>query len=102
MSGFRIDVADLLAHAGARREVSVSGSLADLGTTVASVTGPIEVTVMLQRIPEGIVVRGDVHCTWSGECSYCLRELSEPLHLHADELFELVPPDDETYPIEGH
>jgi len=102
MSGFRIDVADLLAHAGARREVSVSGSLADLGTTVASVTSPIEVTVMLQRIPEGIVVRGDVDCTWSGECSYCLRELSEPLHLHADELFELVPPDDETYPIEGH
>jgi uncharacterized protein len=102
MSGFRIDVADLLAHAGARRDVSVTETVADLGTTVASVAGPVTVTVTLERIPEGVVARGDVDCTWVGQCSYCLRDLSEPLHLHADELFEPAPLDGETYPIQGY
>ncbi len=102
MSGLRIDVADLLARAGTRRDISVTETVADLGTTVASVVGPVRVTVTLERIPDGIVARGDVDCTWHGQCSYCLRELSETLHLHADELFEPAPLDGETYPIQGH
>ncbi len=102
MSGLRIDVADLLAHAGARREVSVTETVADLGTTVASVSGPVTVTMTLERIPDGVVARGDVDCTWVGQCSYCLRDLALPLHLHADELFEPAPIDGETYPIQGY
>lgn len=102
MSGFRIDVADLLAHAGARRDVTVTEALADLGGSAASVPGPIAVTAHLERIPDGIVVRADVEATWRGECSYCLRDLEETLHLHADELFEAAPIEGETYPIEGH
>ena len=102
MSGLRIDVADLLAHAGARREVSVTETVADLGTTVASVAGPVRVTMILERIPEGVMARGDVDCTWVGQCSYCLRDLTLALHLHADELFEPAPLDGETYPIVGY
>lgn len=102
MSGFRIDVADLLAHAGARRDVTVSAALADLGASAASVTDPVTVTAHLERIPDGIVVRADVEATWRGQCSYCLGDLHETLHLHADELFEADPVEGETYPIEGH
>jgi uncharacterized protein len=102
MSGFRIDVADLLAHAGARRDVTVSEELEGLGGTATSVAGPITVVARLERIPDGIVVRADVEATWTAECSYCLDPLSETLHLHADELFESTPVEGETYPIDGH
>ncbi|MFM8305230.1 MAG: YceD family protein [Actinomycetota bacterium] len=101
MSGFRIDVADLLAHAGTRREVSVAETLTGLGTTAASVPGPVEVSVRLERVPEGIVVRGAVDCRWAGQCSYCLRDLAQPLHLEVAELFEPAPLEGETYPVEG-
>lgn len=102
MSGFRIDVADLLAHAGASRDVSIAEPLAATGGSAAVVDGPVVVSAHLERIPDGIVVRADVEATWRAECSFCLGELSETLHLHADELFEPDPIEGETYPIEGH
>ncbi len=102
MSGFRIDVADLLAHAGTRRDITISEALDGLGATAASVTGPVTITAHLERIPEGIVVRADVEATWDGQCSYCLGDLRETLVLHVDELFETAPVEGETYPIEGY
>jgi uncharacterized protein len=102
MSGLRIDVADLLAHPGTRRDVRVSASLDELAGSAARVTAPVEVAATLERIPDGIVVRGEVRSTWQGQCSYCLTDLDEPLSLHVDELFEPDPVEGETYPIEGH
>jgi uncharacterized protein len=102
MSALRIDVADLLAKAGARRDVTVSEVVGGLGGSAASVAGPVTVRAHLERIAEGIVVRADVEATWHGECSYCLCDLDEGLHLHADELFEVAPVEGETYPIDGH
>jgi uncharacterized protein len=102
MSGLRIDVADLLAHPGTRREVRVSAPVDGLAASAARVTEPVEVAVTLERIPDGIVVRGTVGTRWQGECSYCLTALDEPLTLHVDELFEADPVEGETYPIEGH
>ena len=102
MSGLRIDVADLLAHPGTRRDIRVSAALEDLAGTAARVTAPVEVAVTLERIPDGIVARGTVSTTWQGQCSYCLTDLDERLSLHVDELFESDPVEGETYPIEGH
>ena len=102
MSGLRIDVADLLAHPGTRRDVRVSAPLEDLAGSAARVTEPVDVAVTLERIPDGIVVRGTVQTRWQGQCSYCLTELDEPIELHVDELFETDPVEGETYPIEGH
>ena len=102
MSGLRIDVADLLAHPGTRREVRVSAPVDGLAASAARVTEPVEVAVTLERIPDGIVVRGAVSTTWQGQCSYCLTDLDEPLSLHVDELFESDPVEGETYPIQGH
>jgi uncharacterized protein len=102
MSGLRIDVADLLAHPGTRRDVRVSAPVDGLAATAARVTGPVDVAVTLERISDGIVVRGTVTTTWHGECSYCLTELDESMTLPVDELFERDPVEGETYPIEGH
>ena len=102
MSGLRIDVADLLSHPGARRDVVLTEDLADLGGSAARVVGPVELRVSLERIPEGIVVRGAVQAHWRAECSICLRDLDRVVELHADELFERDPVEGETYPILGH
>lgn len=102
MSGLRIDVADLLAHPGARRDVRVLEPVADLVGSAARVDGPVEIAIHLERIPDGIVVRGTLQCRWVGQCSVCLRDLEAELFLHVDELFEHDPIEGETYPIEGH
>jgi uncharacterized protein len=102
MAGLRIDIADLLSHPGARREVSVEAELDALRGSAATVEGPIRVAVTLERISEGVVARGSVGATWAAECSACLRDLSRRLEVHVDELFEPQPVDGETYPIHGH
>jgi uncharacterized protein len=102
MSGFRIDVADLLSHHGARREVSLAAPVDGLASSVATVEGPVQLDLTLDRISEGIVARGTVTATWHAECSRCLGDVERSLEAHVDELFEPTPVEGETYPIEGH
>jgi len=102
MSALRIDVADLLTHPGARRPVHVEAALSDLGTAVARIVEPVRLDLVLERVPDGIVARGEVNARWEGECSTCLRELAADLTIGVAELYETHPVDGETYPIEGH
>lgn len=102
MSGLRIDVADLLAHAGSRRAVDRAATLTDLAGSAVRVVGPVAMALDLERIPDGIVVRGDIGATWAGECSACLVPIERDVVVHVDELFEPEPIEGETYAIEGH
>lgn len=102
MSALRIDVADLLTHPGARRPLHVEAPLDDLGTPVAHIVEPVRLDLVLERVPDGIVARGELHARWEGECSTCLRELAADLTVGVAELYETHPVDGDTYPIEGH
>jgi DUF177 domain-containing protein len=102
MSGFRIDVADLLAHPGTRRALTVEAAVDDLVGSAARVEAPVHVDLTLDRINEGIVASGTVTAVWLAECSVCLGDVERTLEIHVDELFEPTPVDGETYPIEGH
>ena len=102
MSALRIDVADLLASPGARRDVRVEETLEGLSASAAVVEGPVRASLGLERISDGIVVRGTVSVDWRADCSVCLVELHRTLDVHVDELFEPDPVEGETYPIEGH
>ncbi len=104
MTALRIDVADLLTHPSARREVVVSVPVVGLAGTSARVGDdePVELDLVLERIPDGIVVRGRVTSRWQSECSACLAPLEHPLSLSVNELFEPNPLEGDTYPIEGH
>jgi uncharacterized protein len=102
MSRFRLDVADLLAQPGARRTVRLAEPLDDLAGSAAAVEGPVAVALDLERVSEGIVVRGSVSATWRADCSRCLSQVRRPLEVHVDELFEPHPVPGETYPLEGH
>jgi uncharacterized protein len=102
MNAFRIDVADLLTHPGARRPLHLEVVVEHLGTPVAAIGEPIRLDLMLERVPDGIVARGELHARWEGECSTCLRELAADLTVGVAELFEPHPVDGDTYPIDGH
>jgi len=102
MNALRIDVADLLTHPGARRPLHLEVVVERLGTAVATIVEPVRLDLMLERVPDGIVARGELHARWEGECTTCLRELAADLTVGVAELFEPHPLDGDTYPIEGH
>jgi uncharacterized protein len=101
MSGLRIDVTDLLARTGARREVTIDQVLDDLHGSSARIETPIHVDLVLERIPDGVVARGSMDATWQAQCSVCLRDLEQSMTVDVDELFETDPVEGETYPLEG-
>jgi uncharacterized protein len=98
-TGLRIIVADLLRRPGAQRAVQIDAPLDDLsaGPIAVPPDAPVHVEATLERIPEGIVVRGEVDVRWAAECSRCLRPLEGTLAVGIDELFEPHPIDGETY-----
>ena len=55
---------------------------------------------MLERVPEGIVVRGTLAAAWSAACSRCLEPVGGEISVHVDELFETVPLEGETYKLD--
>lgn len=96
---FRIPVADLLHRPGASRSIEVRAPLDDLRAPGAEVAPdePVEVDATLERISEGIVVRGTVRTHWRAQCSRCLADVGGDIDSHVDELFEPHPLEGETY-----
>ena len=58
---------------------------------------PVRVEGTLERIGEGMVVRGTVHAPWRAGCSRCLQPVEGTIDVHVDELFETAPLEGETY-----
>jgi len=102
MAGLRTDIADLLAHPGSRRSVTRSEVLDGLAAGPVRVEGEVHLDLVLERISEGVVVRGTVRADWTAPCSVCLGDLHRTAEVHVDELFEPTPVEGDTYPIEGH
>jgi uncharacterized protein len=73
-----------------------------LGTGIATISDPVGLDLVLQRVPEGIVVRGTITARYEAPCSTCLRPVVGTLDVEVSELFEDFPVDGETYPIAGH
>jgi uncharacterized protein len=96
---FRIPVADLLKRPGASRPVQVSAPLTDLGGPGAEIPAdhPISFDGTLERVSEGIVVRGSLDAHWRAVCSRCLTPVDGEISTHVDELFEPHPLAGETY-----
>ena len=103
MSDLRIDVADLLTHPGSRRPLHREASVEGLGGRAARVEEPVQLDLVLERVPDGVVARGMVRAHWAGACSVCLREISSDLDVAVGgELFVPHAVDGETNPLLGH
>jgi uncharacterized protein len=103
-TALRLNVADLLAKPGSRRDArldAVGLAGAEVATTGLDPAVPLVVDVVLERVADGIVVRGRIRCRWRGHCARCLREVASDVDCAVSELFEAQPLEGETYPLEG-
>jgi DUF177 domain-containing protein len=103
-SPFRLSIADLLHHPASRREVRVEVAElehAQVGTTRLDPAVPLVTEAVLERIPDGIVVRGRAHGRWTAPCARCLTEVGGALDSPISELFEAEPLEGETYGLDG-
>jgi uncharacterized protein len=100
----RIDVADLLTHRASRRGVHLEAPLDSLAGSAARVPDdePVVLDLVLERVSDGVVVRGTVCAVWRGTCGVCLTDLEHTLTPAVGELFEPEPVEGDTYPLEGH
>jgi uncharacterized protein len=101
LSGLRISVADVLRRPGASRPITLSEPVADLGTPAVGAGEPVLVSVTIERVADGVVVRGTVEAEWHAECSRCLAPVQGTATVHVDELYEPHPLDGETYLLDG-
>ena len=104
LTPLRIDVADLLTQPGSRRPVALAARVGDLGSAggVVADREPVTLDLALERIADGIVVRGEVTAWFHGMCGRCLAEIDDRLTVTVSELFDPDPIDSETYPLVGH
>jgi uncharacterized protein len=95
----RIPLAAALRHPGNSRPVTTAVGLAELNGVAAEipVSAPVDVDLVLERVPEGIVVRGTLSADWTAACSRCLEPVDGRVSVHVDELFEPIPLEGETY-----
>jgi uncharacterized protein len=102
MTAFRTNVSDLLHRPGSRRALHLEAPLQGLVVTSAAVPDDeaLVLDVLLERVPEGIVVRGAVRAPWTAPCRRCLRPVSGEVDCELQELFEASPLEGETYPLE--
>jgi uncharacterized protein len=99
MTEFSTNVADLLNRPGARRPFVVDAPLVGFTDGAARIDGPVHCDLVLEQVPDGVVVRGTASGSWSAECSRCLAGIERPFTVAVGELFEADPVEGETYPI---
>jgi uncharacterized protein len=103
-SEFTAHVGDLRRHLGTRKEVRREGVVTGLTVVDARVPQNAEVSIdaVIESIPDGVVVTGEVTAPWEGICRRCLKEVSGELTADVREIFETNPTDDgETWPLTG-
>ena len=103
MTALRCNVSDLLHHPASRRPECIAIPGSELGGTAGArlSNAALVVDVMLEQVPDGIVVHGTVAGEYEGECSRCLAPVKGTFSAPVRELFEKAPIDGETYQLEG-
>ncbi|MFN0092005.1 MAG: YceD family protein [Acidimicrobiales bacterium] len=97
----RVNVVDLLRRPGVQRAFERTALLDDLALShIRVVPGePIELDLVLEAIPEGIVVTGRIGARWEGDCRRCAEPTSGRLDIDLREIFSPRPIEGETYPL---
>lgn len=85
-----LDVRELLEHPGAPRSIAFEASVPDLGTDLARVDGDVRFEITLEPIEGGVLVRGALSGTYTGECRRCLEGFSRSFSFEGSELYRPV------------
>ena len=97
-----VDIVDIRRHTGTRRRVGSRLVLEDLEVGEKSIVdGRLEMDLVVESVTDGVVVSGRVTAMSRTPCRRCLRDVDLPLDVDIREIFEAVPTEGETWPIDG-
>lgn len=97
-----VNVVELLRWPGTTKDVVVSVATDDFDFRDPRIVDlPVDVSVHLESLSNGVVVGGSAMATWTGECRRCLTPLTERLEVDFDELYQQVPDNPDAYAIEN-
>jgi uncharacterized protein len=97
-----VDVRDLIGHPGSVRRLTVREPVAGMSTAVAAVPEdrPVEASLLLESLVEGILVSGEVRGSEVLSCVRCLKPVETDVRLEVRELFAPgATADDDEYPV---
>ena len=97
----RINAIELLRQPGSECPVDATIPAEPLGVEHERLDGDIDVTLALESMNDGIVVRGVVSAPWNTACRRCLKDLSGVATVEVDELYQIELTDEDAYPIEN-
>ncbi|HET7725034.1 MAG TPA: DUF177 domain-containing protein [Propionibacteriaceae bacterium] len=105
-SGLVIETHELARSAGTMKTLRRTAEApADLGIGVIGVPegSPVDLDLRLEAVGEGVLVTGTAEVALTGECTRCLRPISDSMEIDIQELFYYPgnEPDDEAARIEG-
>lgn len=100
---FLVNVAELRRRSGNQRRVELElGSPGwNLGSAGVGEGEPVSVVLDLEAVSGGVTAVGSLSAPWLGACRRCLDDVEGRLDIELDEVFEDMPTEGETYPIEG-
>jgi uncharacterized protein len=82
-----IDVHELLETPGSRRPLGFSALVDGLDVGVVGVRDEIGFDLILEAIPEGILVQGTLSGAYTGSCGRCLAPVGGPLEVKVAEIY---------------
>ena len=99
----RVNVAELLRRPGTRRDVRAGVHLADLSVIDSRVPAEadVDVDLVLESLPDGVVATGAVEAPWEGVCRRCLRPVQGLVRTPVREVFEAQPVSEDVFPLTG-
>jgi uncharacterized protein len=98
-----VHAAELLRRPGSERDVILAVAPEELDIVDERLVPdtPIEVSLHLESLSDGIVVRGSVSVVWQGVCRRCLRAVSERDVANVHELYQVLVTDPDAFAVVG-
>ncbi len=88
MQGFAYSVAEILGRPGEYRDIEIAAPLTGAGNALAHLDGsPVEASLRLESVVEGVLVTGKARAGAGFECSRCLAAFPSEVAVEVCELF---------------
>ena len=97
-----VNVVELLRRPGVVKDVSARIDTVDFEFNDARIVDvPVDISLHLESLSNGIAVSGGARATWTGECRRCLAPITESVDVPLDELYQVTVEDPDAWPIES-
>lgn len=100
-SPLRLNAVELLHRPGTERDIETELTIGALGIDDPRFVAddPVDVSLRLEALTDGVVVRGHLHTTWHGTCRRCAASATGPLDSEVHELYQRTVTDPDAFEL---